>query len=36
MKLHSHIVMDAHGDARTFNRESEVEVRKAMERFEIA
>jgi len=35
MKLYTHVVMDARGDTRhTFNPESEVEVRKAMERFD--
>ena len=35
MKLHTHIVMDAHGDTRhTFNPESKVEVREAMKRFD--
>ena len=35
MRLHAHIVMDVHGDTRhTFNPESEVEVRKAMKRFD--
>jgi len=35
MKMHTHIVMDTHGDTRhTFNPESEVEVREAMRRFD--
>jgi len=35
MKLHSHIVMDVHGDTcHTFNPESEVEVCEAMKRFD--
>ena len=35
MRLHAHIVMDVNGDTRhTFNPESEVEAREAMNRFE--